>query len=115
MIPYGVPLSFILILSVFLYAIGLYAMATKRNMIKFIIALELLLDGAHLNFIAFSASWTKIYEAVPVSAVDPLAQAFVIISICIGGGVFAVGLAFIIRAYNKFGTLDIRKLSKLRH
>jgi len=108
MIPYGVPLSFILIISVFLYAVGLYAMATKRNMIKFIIALELLLDGAHLNFIAFAASWS-------LWLVDPLAQAFVIISICIGGGVFAVGLAFIIRAYNKFGTLDIRKLSKLRH
>jgi NADH:ubiquinone oxidoreductase subunit K len=108
MIPYGVPLSFILILSVFLYAVGLYAMATKRNMIKFIIALELLLDGAHLNFIAFAASWSLSY-------VDPLAQAFVIISICIGGGVFAVGLTFIIRAYNKFGSLDIRKLSKLRH
>lgn len=104
----GVPLPAFLFVSVFLYAIGLYAVATKRNMIKFVIALELLLDGAHLNFITFSTAWTGFF-------VDPLAQAIVIISISIGGGVIAVALAFIIRAYNKFGTLDVRKLNKLRH
>jgi len=108
MIPFDIPITYLLILAVFLYAIGLYTMATKRNMIKFIIALELMLDGAHLNFISFATAW-------PTWSVDPLAQAIVIISICIGGGVIAVGLAFIILAYNKFGTLDIRKLNKLRH
>ncbi len=108
MIPYGVPLWAFLVTAIFLYTIGLYTMATKRNMIKFIIALELLLDGGHLNFIAFAVAWSSF-------VVDPLAQAVVILSICIGGGVIAVGLAFIIRAFNKFGTLDIRKLKQLRH
>jgi NADH:ubiquinone oxidoreductase subunit K len=77
-------------------------------MIKFIIGLELLLAGADLNFITFAVAWNPLL-------VDPMAQAIVILSICIGGGILAVGLAFIIRAYNKFGTLDIRKLNKLRH
>ena len=108
MIPYGVPLEYFLLTAVFLYAIGFYIMATKRNMIKFIIGLELLLDGAHLNFVTFAAAW-------PGFVVDPLAQSLVIISICIGGGVIAVGLAFIIRAYNLRGSLDIRKFNKLRH
>ncbi len=104
----GIPIYVYLIVAVFLYAIGIYGMATKRNMIRFIIALELLLDGAHLNFITFSIAWQGFY-------IDLLAQAIVIVSICIGGGVIAIALAFIIRAYNKFGTLDIRKLNKLRH
>ncbi len=104
----GVPITAFLILAVFLYAIGLYGMATKRNMIKFLIALELLLDGAHLNFIVFATAWSGFY-------IDLMAQAIVIVSICIGGGVIAIALAFFIRAYNKFGTLDIRKLNKLRH
>jgi multisubunit Na+/H+ antiporter MnhC subunit len=108
MIPYGVPLFYLLITAVFLYAVGFYIMATKRNMIKFIIGLELLLDGAHLNFVTFATAWSGF-------VVDPLAQSLVIISICIGGGVIAVGLAFIIRAYNLRGTLDIRKLNELRH
>ncbi len=106
--PYGVPIVYFLITAVFLYAIGFYIMVTKRNMIKFIIGLELLLDGAHLNFVTFAASW---YGYL----VDPLAQSLVIISICIGGGVIAVGLAFIIRAYNLRGSLDIRKFNELRH
>lgn len=104
----GVPITAFLVVAVFLYAIGIYGMATKRNMIKFIIALELLLDGAHLNFITFATAWSGFY-------IDLMAQAIVIVSICIGGGVIAIGLAFIIRAYNKFGTLNVRKLNKLRH
>ena len=103
-----VPLSAFLAAAVVLYIIGIYGMATKRNMIKFLISLELLLDGAHLNFIAFATIWTGMY-------VDLMAQAIVIVSISIGGGVIAIALGFIIRAYNKFGTLDVRKLNKLRH
>ncbi|MDO8056951.1 MAG: NADH-quinone oxidoreductase subunit NuoK [Candidatus Hermodarchaeota archaeon] len=103
-----VPLSAFLAAAVVLYIIGIYGMATKRNMIKFLISLELLLDGAHLNFIAFAAIWTGMY-------IDLMAQAIVIVSISIGGGVIAIALGFIIRAYNKFGTLDVRKLNKLRH
>jgi len=108
MIPFGVNISILLIFALFLYALGLYAMATKRNLIKFVIGLELLLDGAHLNFIAFATSWTGM-------VVDPLAHTLVIISICVGGGVIAVALALSIQAYHIFGTLDVRKMSKLRH
>ena len=104
----GVPLSAFLAVAVILYVIGIYGMATKRNMIKFLISLELLLDGAHLNFIAFATVWTGGY-------IDLMAQAIVIVSISIGGGIIAIALGFIIRAYNKFGTLDVRKLNKLRH
>ena len=104
----GVPLSGFLAVAVILYVIGIYGMATKRNMIKFLISLELLLDGAHLNFIVFGAIWSGGY-------IDLMIQAIVIVSISIGGGIIAIGLGFIIRAYNKFGTLDVRKLNKLRH
>ncbi|MFX0167780.1 MAG: NADH-quinone oxidoreductase subunit NuoK [Candidatus Hodarchaeota archaeon] len=104
----GVPLSGFLAVAVILYVIGIYGMATKRNMIKFLISLELLLDGAHLNFIVFATIWSGGY-------IDLMVQAIVIASICIGGGIIAIGLGFIISAYNKFGTLDVRKLNKLRH
>ena len=38
--------------SVALLVIGIYGLTSKQNMIKFLIAIELLLDAAHLNFIA---------------------------------------------------------------
>lgn len=89
-----------------LLVIGLYALATKRNMIKLVIALEILIDAANLNLILFAASGT--------TGVDPIPQALVIISIGIGGCVAAVALALVVNAYRHYKTLDVRKMKKLR-
>jgi len=90
-----------------LLVIGLYTLATKRNMIKLIIALEILVDAANLNLIIFAASG-------PTGVVDPIPQALVIISIGIGGCIAAIALALVVNAYRHYKTLDVRKLKKLR-
>jgi NADH:ubiquinone oxidoreductase subunit K len=74
-----------------------------------LIAIELLLDAAHLNFIAFSNIFGT--EAI----VDPLPHAVVIISICVGGCVAGVALALIIQAYRMHATLNSQRLSQLKH
>ena len=89
-----------------LYIIGLYALASNRNMIKTVIAIEILIDAAHLNFIAFSAS--------PTGGVDPVAHVIVITSIVIGGCIAAIALSLVINAYRHYGTIDIKKIRKLR-
>jgi NADH:ubiquinone oxidoreductase subunit K len=95
--------------SVALLAIGIYGLTTKQNLIKFLIAIELLLDAAHLNFIAFSNIFGT--EAI----VDPLPHAVVILSICVGGCVAGVALALIIQAYRMHATLNSQRLSQLKH
>lgn len=92
--------------AVILYIIGLYTLASNRNMIKMVIAIEILLDAAHLNFIAFSAS--------PTGGVDPLAHVIVITSIVIGGCIAAIALSLIVNAYRHYGTINVRKLRRLR-
>ncbi len=99
----------ILIFSILLLAIGIYGLTSKQNMIKFLIAIELLLDAAHLNFIVFS----NIFGASGL--VDPLPHAVVIISICVGGCIAGVALALIIQAYRMHATLNSRRLSQLKH
>ncbi|MHA1220100.1 MAG: NADH-quinone oxidoreductase subunit NuoK [Candidatus Heimdallarchaeota archaeon] len=94
--------------SVALLVIGVYGLTSKQNMIKFLIAIELLLDAAHLNFIAFSNVFGS-------GAVDPLPHAVVIISICVGGCVVAIALALIIQAYRIHATLNSRRLSQLKY
>ncbi|MHA1237707.1 MAG: NADH-quinone oxidoreductase subunit NuoK [Candidatus Odinarchaeia archaeon] len=89
-----------------LFVIGLYTLASNRNMIKLVIAIEILIDAAHLNFIAFSAS--------PSGGVDPLAHVIVITSIVIGGCIAAVALSLIVNAYRHYGTLNVKKLRRLR-
>ena len=96
--------------SVALLAIGIYGLTTKQNLIKFLIAIELLLDAAHLNFIAFSNIFSD-----TVAIVDPLPHAVVILSICVGGCVAGVALALIIQAYRMHATLNSQRLSQLKH
>jgi len=90
-----------------LYAIGLYCLATKRNMIRLILGLEILINAANLTFITFSA------YAFP-GYVDRLAHSIVIVSIGLGGSVGAVALTMIVYAYKYYGTLDITELKRLK-
>jgi NADH-quinone oxidoreductase subunit K len=76
-------------------------------MIKLIIGIELLINAANLNFIVFSSYRT-------VGFVDLLPQAIVFFSISIAGGLSAVILAMILNAYNKYKTLDVTSLRKLK-
>ncbi|WEU40040.1 MAG: NADH-quinone oxidoreductase subunit K [Candidatus Odinarchaeum yellowstonii] len=89
-----------------LYVIGLYALVSTRNMIKTVIAIEILIDGAHLNFVAFAAT--------PIGGVDPIAHSIVVTSIIIGGCIAAIALSLAINAYKHYGTIDIKKLRRLR-
>ncbi len=93
--------------AAFLYALGIYCMITKRNLIKLTIGIEVLLSAANLNLMVFSA------YRVP-GFVDPLPQALVILSIIIGAAVAAVALSIVINIYRHYGTLDVRKMRKLK-
>jgi len=102
-------LYIILGFSIALLAVGIYGLTSKQNLIKFLIAIELLLDAAHLNFIAFSNVFSS------SGAVDPLPHVVVILSICVGGCVAGVALALIIQAYRVHATLNSRSLAHLKY
>lgn len=101
-----VPIQIYLVVIFSLLFIGLYNIAFKRNMIRILFGIEIILNAANLSFIAFSARLT--------GQVDLLAQSLVVISIVIGGSVIAVGLSMVLNAYKQFKTLDVRELRKLR-
>jgi NADH-quinone oxidoreductase subunit K len=96
-------LSYYLAGAAALYIIGMYCLATKRNMIRLIIAIELLTNAANLNFIAFS-----VYQP------SVLGQSIVVISIALGACIVAVALSIVIYAYRHYKTLDVRELRRLR-
>ncbi len=100
-------MEFYLGTAIVLYVIGFYCFVSKRNMIKLIIGLEILIDGAHLNFIAFSAYANG-------GLIDPLVHAIVITSIVIGGCIAAVAMALILTAYRQYKTINIRELRRLK-
>jgi len=76
-------------------------------MIRLLIALEIMMNAANLNFIALSFHAGE-------NAIHPLAHAFTIMSIGIGGCVIALGLVITLYAYRHYGTLDVRMLRRLK-
>jgi NADH:ubiquinone oxidoreductase subunit K len=102
-----IDVAYYIAFAITLYMIGIYCLATKRNMIRLILGLEILLNAANVTFIAFSA------YGVP-GFVDPLAHSFVIVSIGIAGSVSAVALTLVVYVYKHYGTLDVRELRRLK-
>jgi len=102
------PLIYYLACSSALFFVGIYCLIAKRNMIRLLMGLEIMMNAANLNFIAFSGHAAG-------GAAHPLAHVFAILSISIGGCVIALGLVITIYAYRHYGALDVRELRRLRH
>ena len=102
-----IPLEYYLACSAALFIIGLYCLIVKRNMIRLLIALEIMMNAASLNFIAFSS-----YGAPGFT--HPLAHAFTIMAIGTGGCIIALGLAITLHAYRHYRTTDVRELRRLK-
>ena len=100
------PLSAYLILSTFLFAIGLAGALTRRNAIMVLIGIELMLNAANLNFIAF---WR--YGSNPQALTGVM---FVIFSIAIAAAEAAVGLALIIAIFRHFKTTNVDEVQSMK-
>ena len=90
-----------------LFAIGLYCVS-KKNMIRILLGIEMILNAGNLSFVYFASIRAEI------GFVDPLGQSIVFMSIITGGCVIAVGLALIVNAYRQFKTTDVRELRRLK-
>jgi NADH-quinone oxidoreductase subunit K len=102
-----IDLSFYIIFSIALYIIGIYCLATKRNMLRLILGIEILVNAANINFITFAA------YAMP-GFVDSMGHSFASISIGLAGAVSAVALAIVVIVYRHTGTLDVEELKRLK-
>jgi NADH-quinone oxidoreductase subunit K len=95
-----------LILSALLFSIGLAGALTRRNAILVLIGIELMLNAANLNFIAF---WR--YGPHPEALTGVM---FALFSIGVAAAEAAVGLALIIAVYRHYKTTDMDKVTTLK-
>ena len=92
-----------LIVSIALLAIGIYGISVKRNAIRMLFAVEMIVNAANLNLIAFA-------RFLPNSQ----GQTFALFSIAIAAAEVAVGLALIIVAYRMYKNVDIAEFRSLK-
>jgi NADH-quinone oxidoreductase subunit K len=100
------PLHYYLLLGAMLFSIGLVGALARRNAIMVLIGIELMLNAANLNFIAF---WR--FGPNPEALQGVM---FVIFSIAIAAAEAAVGLALIISIYRHYRTANVDELNNLK-
>lgn len=100
------PLSGYLLVSALLFCIGLAGALTRRNAIMVLIGIELMLNAANLNFIAF---WRFSEHPETLTGLT-----FALFSIAIAAAEAAVGLALIITIYRHFKTANVDKVEDMK-
>jgi multicomponent Na+:H+ antiporter subunit C len=108
-----------LLACILLLLIGLYAILLKRNLIKMAIGFSLVEYSVNLFFALIGFKKDAIAPIItelnmPRNFVDPVPQALVLTSIVIGLATTALLLALIMRIYEKYKTLDITEIRRLR-
>ena len=101
---FGDNLIIYLIIAAMLFGIGFYGLVHRRTLIGMLIAGELILAGASLNFMAFNR----------FLAPDPtVGQIFTLFIMGIAAAEAAIALSIIIAVYRNFRTIDVDDIAEL--
>jgi NADH-quinone oxidoreductase subunit K len=104
MIP-GVGLTSYLLLGALLFVCGAVCMAMKRNAIGVLMGVELVLNGANINFVAFA----RYNPAFQIEG-----QIFALLVIVMAAAEAAVALAIVLNFYNNHMTVDVDTAEELK-
>ena len=103
-----VPLSHYLIFSAVLFGIGVYGVMVRRNAISVLMCIELMLNAANINLVAFS-------RYIPFSAHGgPLGQIFTVFTITIAAAEAAVALAIVLSLYRLRRSVKLDDMNLMR-
>ena len=98
-----------LVVSIFLLCLGAYTILTRRNAIAILMGIELILNGAALNFVAMS----RFIDPAP--GVSPLAgQVFTLFVIVLAATEAVVALAIVLAIYQNLKSVNVDEASSLR-
>lgn len=102
-------LSKFLVIAALLFIIGVAGVLTRRNIIVIFMSIELILNAANLNFIAFSRYLT---EAGSVNALT--GQLFAVFVIVVAAAEAAIGLGIVIALYRNKETIWVDEIDLLK-
>ncbi len=106
-----VGLSHYLVVGAILFVCGVLCMAIKRNALGVLMGVELVLNGANLNFIAFSAPYLRADSDYATGLDGHLIAMFVIV---LAAAEAAVALAIALNYYNNHATIDVDEGDELK-
>jgi NADH-quinone oxidoreductase subunit K len=100
-----VPIQGYLVVSVLLFAIGLLGVFARRNAIAVLMGVELMLNAANINFVAF---WR--YEG----GAQMEGQVFTVVVITVAAAEAAIALAITLNVYRRFKTVNVDQINLMK-
>jgi NAD(P)H-quinone oxidoreductase subunit 4L len=94
-----------LVLSALLFALGVYAVLTRRNGVAILMGIELMLNAANINLVAFNK-----YSGPAAMQ----GQIFALVVITLAACEAAVGLALMLAAYRSLETIDVDEIHQMK-
>lgn len=98
-----IPLVAYLAVAAIIFTIGLFGFVTQKSGIRMLMCVELMLNAANINFVAFSS-----YHS------DLTGQVFALFSIALAAAEAAIGFAILMSLYKLKDTINLDKLNILR-
>ena len=94
-----------LLLSAYLFCLGLYGLLTSKNIVRILMALEIMLNAANINFVAFSHF---------LDNQENKGQVISIFVMALAAAEAGVGLALLLAIARNKNSVDINKCNTLK-
>jgi len=95
--------QYYLLLSAAIFCIGVYGILTRQNALLFLMSVELMLNAANINLVAFANHWGNL-----------TGQTFALFTIALAAAEVAVGLGIILVLYRNFDGIDVTEATTMR-
>jgi NADH-quinone oxidoreductase subunit K len=99
----AIPTSYYLVLSAAVFSIGVFGILTRRNALLFLMSVELMLNAANINLVAFSFQYGNL-----------TGQTFALFTMALAAAEVAVGIGIILVLYRNFDDVDVTVPTTMR-
>ncbi|SHG82337.1 NADH-quinone oxidoreductase subunit NuoK [Halobaculum gomorrense] len=98
-----VPPQYYLVLAAAVFCIGVFGLLTRKNALLFLMSVELMLNAANINLVAFSYYWGNV-----------TGQTFGLFTMALAAAEVAVGIGIILVLYRNFKDVDVTEAATMR-
>lgn len=95
--------QYYVLLSAAMFSIGVFGLLTRRNALRFLMSVELMLNAANVNLVAFSAQWGNL-----------TGQTFSLFVLALAAAEVAVGIGIILILFRNFRDVDVTEPVSMR-
>lgn len=99
----GIPIEFYVLLSAGVFCIGLFGILTRENALMFLMSVELMLNAANINLVAFALLHGTL-----------TGQVFALFVMALAAAEVAIGIGIILVLNRNFGNIDVTEATTMR-